>query len=91
MRIFWCTFLIKVLLWLFFDLIDLLLLLVIEVFGDDSSISTSRFLTRLLRAFFLKRPPEKYLLPAWSLPVVLRSLMGAPFGPMSNIPSEIFR
>ena len=34
---------------------------------------------------FLKRPPEKTLLPAWSLPVVLRALAEAPFEPLHKI------
>ena len=51
-------------------------------FQDGSSISGSSVLTRLCRSFFLKRPPVKTLLPAWSLPVVLRALSEAPFEPL---------
>ena len=51
-------------------------------FQDGSSISGSSVLTTLCRSFFLKRPPVKTLLPAWSLPVVLRALSEAPFEPL---------
>ena len=51
-------------------------------FQDGSSISGSSVLSRLCRSLFLKRPPVKTLLPAWSLPVVLRALSGAPFEPL---------
>ena len=51
-------------------------------FQDGSSILGSSVLTNLCRSFFLKRPPVKTLLPAWSLPVVLRALSGAPFEPL---------
>ena len=42
----------------------------------------SSFLSRLCRSFFLKRPPVKSLLPAWSLPSVLGALSKAPFEPL---------
>ena len=48
-------------------------------FCDGSSVTNSQFLTRLMKSFFLKRPPTKTLLPAWSLPAVLRALASAPF------------
>ena len=51
-------------------------------FQDGSLFSGSSVLTSLCRSFFLKRPPVKTLLPAWSLPVVLRALSGAPFEPL---------
>ena len=51
-------------------------------FCDGSSVTNSQFLTRLLRSFFLKRPPFKTLLPAWSLPAVLKVLASAPFEPL---------
>ena len=51
-------------------------------FRDGSSVTNSPFLTRLLRSFFLKRPPSKTLLPAWSLPAVLIVLASAPFEPL---------
>ena len=51
-------------------------------FQDGSSISESPILSRLCRSFFLKRPPVKTVLPAWSLPVVLRALSEAPFEPL---------
>ena len=38
--------------------------------------------SRLLKAVFLKRPPCRSLVPAWSLPAVLRSLAEAPFEPL---------
>ena len=53
-------------------------------FEDGSSVSSSIFLTRLFKSFFLKRPPVKSLLPSWSLPAVLRALMLEPFEPMCN-------
>ena len=37
-----------------------------------------------LDLFFLKRPPVKSLLPAWSLPAVLQVLMRSPFEPMNK-------
>ena len=51
-------------------------------FQDGSSVSVSPVLSRLCRSFLLKRPPVKTLLPAWSLPVVLRALARAPFEPI---------
>ena len=54
-------------------------------FQDGSSISESSILTNLCKSFFLKRPPEKTLLPAWSLPVVLRALAEAPFEPLHKV------
>ena len=51
-------------------------------FQDGLSVSVSPVLSRLCRSFFLKRPPVKTLLPAWSLPVVLRALARAPFEPI---------
>ena len=53
-------------------------------FTDGSSVTNSHHLTRLLRSFFLKRPPSKTLLPAWSLPAVLQVLAAAPFEPLHN-------
>ena len=54
-------------------------------FQDGSSISESSILSNLCKSFFLKRPPEKTLLPAWSLPVVLRALAEAPFEPLHKV------
>ena len=51
-------------------------------FSDGSSVTNSAFLTRLVRSFFLKRPPSKTLVPAWSLPAVLKVLASAPFEPL---------
>ena len=51
-------------------------------FQDESSISESSILSSLCRSFVLKRPPVKTLLPAWSLPVVLKALSEAPFEPL---------
>ena len=51
-------------------------------FQDGSSVSVSQVLSRLCRSFFLKRPPVKTLLPAWSLPSVLSALSKAPFEPL---------
>ena len=51
-------------------------------FQDISSVSVSSVLSRLCRSFFLKRPPVKSLLPAWSLPLVLGALSKAPFEPL---------
>ena len=51
-------------------------------FQDGSSVSNSPVLSRLCRSFFLKRPPVKTLLPAWSLPRVLQRLSEAPFEPL---------
>ena len=51
-------------------------------FSDGSSVTNSAFLTRLVRSFFLKRPPSKTLVPAWSLRAVLKVLASAPFEPL---------
>ena len=51
-------------------------------FCDGSSVTNSQFLTRLMKSFFLKRPPSKTLLPTWSLPAVLKVLASAPFEPL---------
>ena len=51
-------------------------------FCDGSSVTNSQFLTRLMKSFFLKIPPSKTLLPAWSLPAVLKVLASAPFEPL---------
>ena len=51
-------------------------------FRDGSSVSDSKFLTRLFQSFFLKRPSTKTLLPVWSLPAVLKALASAPFDPL---------
>ena len=40
-------------------------------FRDGSSVTDSKFLTRLFQSFFLKRPPTKTLFPAWSLSTAL--------------------
>ena len=48
-------------------------------FQDGSSVTESSILSNLCESFFLKRPPVKTLLLAWSLPVVLRALAEAPF------------
>ena len=51
-------------------------------FPDGSTVSNSPFLTRLLKSFFLKRPPSRSLIPSWSLPSVLCSLTSSPFEPL---------
>ena len=51
-------------------------------FEDGSSISSSQFLSRMIRAFYLKRPRTKSLIPSWSLPAVLQALAKEPFEPM---------
>ena len=51
-------------------------------FSDGSSVTNSAFLTRLVKSFFLKRPPSKTLVPAWSLPAVLKVLASASFEPL---------
>ena len=53
-------------------------------FEDGSKVSSSPYLTKLLRAFFLKRPPVKKLVPAWSLPRVLEALAKPPYEPMAK-------
>ena len=53
-------------------------------FSDGSNVSNSNLLTRLLRSFFLKRPPVKKLAPSWSLPAVLDALSKPPFEPMAK-------
>ena len=51
-------------------------------FQDGSSVLVSSVLSSLCRSFFLKRPPVKSLLPAWSLSSVLGALSKAPFEPL---------
>ena len=53
-------------------------------FSDGSGISSSPYLSKLLRSFFLKRPPMTKLVPAWSLPRVLEALARPPFEPMAT-------
>ena len=51
-------------------------------FEDGSTVSSSLVLSRIIRAFHLKRPRSKSLLPSWSLPAVLQALAKEPFEPM---------
>ena len=51
-------------------------------FQDGSTVTNSLYISRLLKAFFLKRPPCRSLVPSWSLPTVLRCLAEAPFEPL---------
>ncbi|XP_063955551.1 uncharacterized protein LOC135154172 [Lytechinus pictus] len=53
-------------------------------FPDGSNVSNSSLLSRLMRAFFLKRPPKKRLTPSWSLPAVLNTLAKPPFEPLAK-------
>ncbi|XP_072169475.1 uncharacterized protein [Diadema setosum] len=53
-------------------------------FEDGSMVFNAPTLTRLFKAFFLKRPPTKTLLPSWSLPRVMRALAGPPFEPLAK-------
>ena len=48
-------------------------------FPDGSTVTSSVHLSRLLRAFFLERPPTRTLVPSWSLPTILRALAKPPF------------
>ena len=51
-------------------------------FSDGSGVSNSPFLTHLLKSFFLKRPANRRLTPAWGLPLVLDALAKPPFEPL---------
>ena len=53
-------------------------------FPDGSSVSSSVHLSRILRFFFLSRPPERTLVPPWSLHAVLRALAKPPFEPLAQ-------
>ena len=53
-------------------------------FADGSIVSNAPTLTKLFKAFFLKRPPSKRLLPSWSLPLVLKALARPPFEPLAQ-------
>ena len=53
-------------------------------FSDGSNISNAPALCKLIKAFFLKRPPVSRLLPAWSLPGVLKALAQPPFEPLGK-------
>ena len=53
-------------------------------FPDGSSVSSSVHLTRLLRSFFLSRPPSRTLVSSWSLPAILRALAKPPFEPLAR-------
>ena len=53
-------------------------------FPDGSSVSSSVHLSRLLRSFFLSRPPARTLVPPWSLHAVLRALAKPPFEPLAQ-------
>ena len=41
-------------------------------------------LSNMIKAFFLQRPPERKLVPNWSLPLVLNSLCKSPFEPLAK-------
>ena len=51
-------------------------------FDNGETVSNSLYISRLMRACFLQRPPKRVLLPRWDLPKVLRALTRAPFEPM---------
>ena len=53
-------------------------------FEDGTLVSNAPALTKLFRAFFLKRPPIRKLLPSWSLPRVLEALARQPFEPLAK-------
>lgn len=53
-------------------------------FEDGLTVSSSIYLTRLIKSLFLSRPPQKKLSPSWSLSRVLRALSKAPFEPMHS-------
>ena len=54
-------------------------------FDDGSIVSNAHTLTKLLKAFFLQKPPTKLLLPSWSLPRVLLTLAAeAAFEPLAK-------
>ena len=53
-------------------------------FEDGSLVSNAPALMKLFKAFFLRRPPLKKLLPSWSLPKVLEALAKQPFEPMAK-------
>ena len=53
-------------------------------FADGTLVSNAPTLTKLFKAFFLKRPPVRKLLPSWSLPKVLEALAKPPFEPLSK-------
>ena len=50
-----------------------------KIFEDGSTVSSSQVLSRFIRAFLLKRPRYRSLLPSWSLPAVLLALVMQPF------------
>ena len=50
-----------------------------NIFEDGSTVSSSQVLSRFIRAFLLKRPRYRSLLPSWSLPAVLLALVMQPF------------
>ena len=58
-------------------------------FGDSHTISTSSFLAKLVRSFFLNRPPVKILIPVWSLPAVLHALAAPLLEPLSEASMHI--
>ena len=51
----------------------------------ESIVSNAPTLTKLLKAFFLQKPPTKNLLPSWSLPCILRALAKGPFESLMNL------
>jgi len=53
-------------------------------FLDGSTVSDSVYISRILKSFFLQRPPVRSLVPSWSLPSVLRCLSEAPFEPLQQ-------
>ena len=52
------------------------------VHRKGTSVTNLPTLGRLIRVLFHERPPDRKLLPSWSLPKMLEALAKAPFEPL---------
>ena len=55
-------------------------------FPDGSTVASNESISRIMKAFFIKRPPSRSLVPSWDLTRVLQALARAPFEPMAEAP-----
>ena len=56
----------------------------VSAYGSRREFSDSPELSALLRSFMLERPPQRKILPQWSLPLILQVLLKPPFEPLQK-------
>ena len=56
----------------------------VSAYGSRREFSDSPELSALLRSFMLERPPQRKVLPQWSLPLILQVLLKPPFEPLQK-------